>query len=155
VHCRYHSTVLYVCILLCIEKRTIELCKNLHIVGRFVHPHLSIQLICVRLRRGIPLIRMKQTPWGATDTIPYQPRNATRHAWGWQLETQLIHVKQASWDATDRISWPRDATPTSLVETGSLAHGEGVLKTTWDEENGMWTFILIGYYSTKSVIGCT
>jgi hypothetical protein len=33
-------------------------------------------------------------------TIPYQLRDATRHAWGWQLGTQLIHVIQTPWDAT-------------------------------------------------------
>jgi hypothetical protein len=37
-------------------------------------------------------------------TVPYQPRDATRHAWGRLHGTQLIHIIQTPWDATDTIS---------------------------------------------------
>jgi hypothetical protein len=46
-------------------------------------------------------------------TIPYWQRDATRHAWGWLIGTQLIYIIQTPWDATDTISWRRDATNTS------------------------------------------
>jgi len=69
---------------------TIELCKNLPIVGHLVYPYLWIQLTQFLTNRGTQLVMLG---------VDNSGRNW--YTWSGHLWTQLIHVKRTPLDATD------------------------------------------------------